>query len=1129
MEDAQNHADGKNRAAPQDAYDEKYFEKHCGSIPYRWDIPWWPKFFDDIAEELNRSLKPRTVLDVGCAIGFLIDAFWRRGVRAYGIDISEYAISQVPQDVRSFCRVLSATDPLPDDFPRTYDLITCIEVLEHIPEEDAKSAIKNMALRTDCILFSSTPNDLTEPTHVNVRPVIYWLQLFAEFGFYPDLRFDASFVCPQAFLLRKGIPRIEEDALPFFADSINKKFQIHAQLEQIAALTRSNKEIESLRQEVGRLNDNRRELEECLRRERNAEQERFQRILADQKSAVDELRQRFERQVSERDRKIDALQVTQSGLLWEALVSYRKTKDLCLPPNTKRRALYDYGLQSLKGIVNRARLSRGFLLVARHPAKTLKNLNRVNIDKFLYHVRHSDPTVLEAKIERKLGVDQSPRQTRPTETRKFALIISGCPGDAFRYRCEHQAEQLRFLGLTVDIAYFDQIDYGEALRNYEFFWLHRVPHTPGVEQLIFSAQKMGKPVIFDTDDLIFDEEKVPYVRALELMSQDEVDLFYDGVRRYHHTLSLCRFATVTTEPLRETIRQLFPNVQCFVNPNTLSDAQVAQAEEALRQSRPLEDKKIVRIAYLSGTRTHHVDFKECSSALVRILEVYPCVKLMLVGHLDLGGEFDRFGDRVERSPLVPWQQLPCLLRNVDINLAPLELNNPFTEAKSALKYFEAAVMGVPTIASDVKAYSGSIHPGENGFLCRTDDDWFSSMSRLVEDAELRREMGNRSKAEVLNQITTRNHVLRLKRIVSEILQTSPQNLRKRISIAFILRAPIAQVGGGYKNIFRLANYLADQGHEVDIYVEPIAHLEGKSDSEIVEFCHSSFGKSAAQIYIGHNAIKATDIAIATNWPTAFVVDSLMNTRCKAYLIQDFEPDFYEYESDLYNEAAKTYDLPLRKVTLGRHLARLFEEKDRMPVAFVDFGIDHSVFNPENRKKSDDGLLRILFFARRALKRRGYEIGIEALKELYKSYPQLQIYFYGAEENDALPFPYTNLGFLSSAELGAAMRNADIHLSFSLTNISFVPFEAMACGCAVVEAKVPSVEAMVEDGKHCLLAEPQPDAVMAALRRLIQDGDLRSRIAKAGMEFVREKTWENSCKQFEGIIYDSLLISTEQFL
>ena len=962
-----------------DLYGKDYFEKYgtdCGPVPYTREDPRWAQFFGSVADELVRSLKPQTVLDVGCAIGFLIEAFWRKGVRAYGIDISEYAIGQVPQDLRSFCRVLSATEPLPEDFPPTYDLITCIEVLEHLTEPEGRSAINNMASRTSTILFSSTPHDLTEPTHVNVRPVIYWLQFFAEVGFYPDLRFDASFVSPQAYLLRKTKPTLEEDTLPFFVESINKKFQLNAQQEQITTLTSSNqelrrrleeevgkrdkeienlrgdlalltqkhhelgeqrdKEIENLRGDLALLTQKHHELGETLQQERIVRQtlqeqvEALEGEAAHLRSTVQQMKQAleekqtqikdmtFEREksfhdinqlqivLSARDREIESLQVAQSGLFWELLVAYRGAKDHCLPPGTKRREWYDRCLSAMKATRNHRGRIDVVSLPLEHPVRT----------KF----------------------------------HKFGLIISGCPGDAFRYRCEHQAEQLRFFGLTVDTTYFDQVDYRAALESYECFWLHRIPHTEDVENFIRSAQELGKSVIFDTDDLIFDEEQIAYIRALQWLPQEEVSLYYDGVRRYHRTLSLCRFASVTTEPLREAIQRLFPQIQCFINPNTLSDIQLAQAEEVLKLSRSSEDKDVVRIAYFSGTHTHNVDFQVCSRAIERILDAYPNARVMLVGHLDIGNEFERFGDRIERYPLLPWQELPRLFGKVDINLAPLELENPFTDAKSALKYFEAGIMGVPTVASDVRAYRASIKHGENGFLCRTEEDWVRCLSNLVQDERLRSEMGSLARAEVLENCTTRAGAPHLIDLARKIIQTSRLISSRCLSIAFILRAPIAHVGGGYKNIFRLANHLADQGHDVNVYVEPIAHLQGKSSFEIVEFCQRYFGKSRAQIHVGHDAIKTCDVAIATNWPTAFVVDSLTNVICKAYLVQDFEPNFYEYESPTYKKAEKTYDLSLKKITLGRHLANLFERRDRLPVAYIDFGIDHSIFNTKHRPR-----------------------------------------------------------------------------------------------------------------------------------------------------------------------------------
>ena len=92
-------------------------------------------------------------------MGLLVEAFWDRGVEAWGRDISWYAISQVRSDMQAYCHAGSLANPIEG----AYDVITCIEVLEHIPSELASLAAENLCRATDTILFSSTPNDFTEP------------------------------------------------------------------------------------------------------------------------------------------------------------------------------------------------------------------------------------------------------------------------------------------------------------------------------------------------------------------------------------------------------------------------------------------------------------------------------------------------------------------------------------------------------------------------------------------------------------------------------------------------------------------------------------------------------------------------------------------------------------------------------------------------------------------------------------------------------------------------------------------------------------------------------------------------------------------------------------------------------
>src|SRR5258708_8876694 len=199
------------------AYYNAYYMR-VGTAVYSREDPRWLQFFGHVADEIIWQLNPRTVLDVGCAKGFLVECLRDRGVEAYGFDVSEYAIGEVRPDIMQYCWVGSASDSI----SKSYDLITCIEVCEHLAESEAEDAVRQMTSHADTILFSSTPGDFEEPTHINVRPVIDWLRLFARFSFAPDQAFDAGFVAPQAMLLRRAQARPSDQDLCRFANLRNQ-------------------------------------------------------------------------------------------------------------------------------------------------------------------------------------------------------------------------------------------------------------------------------------------------------------------------------------------------------------------------------------------------------------------------------------------------------------------------------------------------------------------------------------------------------------------------------------------------------------------------------------------------------------------------------------------------------------------------------------------------------------------------------------------------------------------------------------------------------------------------------------------------------------------------------------------
>ena len=223
-------------------YGRAYYESHCG-IPYRRDEHWLG-FFGGIADAIVSRIQPTSVLDAGCAMGFLVEALRDRGVEAYGVDISEYAIAAVREDIRPHCWVGSITEEL----PRRYDLIVTIEVLEHLDETSGRDALANLARHSDDILFSSSPDDLEEATHANVRPTEYWAQRFLEQGLLRDSDWE---------------PR---GGLPAWAIRFRRQpTDLHSTLSTYERLAyRQVRESVALREELARLTDRVAELERFL-------------------------------------------------------------------------------------------------------------------------------------------------------------------------------------------------------------------------------------------------------------------------------------------------------------------------------------------------------------------------------------------------------------------------------------------------------------------------------------------------------------------------------------------------------------------------------------------------------------------------------------------------------------------------------------------------------------------------------------------------------------------------------------------------------------------------------------------------------------------------------------------------
>jgi glycosyltransferase involved in cell wall biosynthesis len=672
---------------------------------------------------------------------------------------------------------------------------------------------------------------------------------------------------------------------------------------------------------------------------------------------------------------------------------------------------------------------------------------------------------------------------------KFALFISGCPGDSQRYRNRHQAEQLELLGLSADSAWFDRVDYELAVSRYELFILHRMALTPQLEAFILRAKALGKPVIFDTDDLIFNTGIAEHIKAIQNYTKEETERFLDEMRRHYQTMSQCSAVLVSTEHLRNSVLELFPEMPVHINRNAVSDIMTQQARAALETVPALDDGRI-RIAYFSGSRTHQEDFKECAPALARLLGRHPAIRLMLVGYLDVPECLRCFSSRLEIQPRVPWEQLPGLLCRTSINLAPLEMNNPFTASKSELKYFEAGLLGIPTVASSVPAFQSAIRHGENGFLCSSTMEWIDALNRLITDSELRARIGNNARHDVLRRYTTRARAPEFRETLTAILSMSTRSRTRRFSVGFVVGEPAVDTGC---HVFALADYLTAQGHEVHLCAD--------------------------------GNVPDCDVAIATDFLTAHVVAALPNTKAKAYLMEDYEPDLFSEDDPRRIEATLAHDFPLKKIAIGERLALHVTRRDRVPVPYIEFPLNGRIYRNFNLRCREEDPIRILFQVPRL--QHALIVGVEALYRVLNDCSSVEIAFYGTPLSEDFGFPYESLGELAPDQAAQAMNRSHIHLSFPRTTASASSHEAMACGCAMVD--VPVAGTQLSKDLWRLLPECKPKAVADVIKRLVNEPELRRSLGGEAERCAARLPGApgSAHRDFEGILLSHLFMGAEK--
>jgi SAM-dependent methyltransferase len=134
------------------------------------------------ARAIDRIWRPRSLLDVGCGAGYIVEHFADR-IPVLGVDGSASALAVLSDEAQAHCLLRDLTRP--PDFAPHHEFAVSIEVAEHIPATHVGAYMAWFA-GAHRVFFTAAPPGQGGLDHVNEQPADYWRRRFERLGFVEE-------------------------------------------------------------------------------------------------------------------------------------------------------------------------------------------------------------------------------------------------------------------------------------------------------------------------------------------------------------------------------------------------------------------------------------------------------------------------------------------------------------------------------------------------------------------------------------------------------------------------------------------------------------------------------------------------------------------------------------------------------------------------------------------------------------------------------------------------------------------------------------------------------------------------------------------------------------------------------
>jgi glycosyltransferase involved in cell wall biosynthesis len=253
------------------------------------------------------------------------------------------------------------------------------------------------------------------------------------------------------------------------------------------------------------------------------------------------------------------------------------------------------------------------------------------------------------------------------------------------------------------------------------------------------------------------------------------------------------------------------------------------------------------------------------------------------------------------------------------------------------------------------------------------------------------------------------------------------------------------------------------------------------------------------------------IKVATWWNTAAPVWRASLLRgIPVYFVQDIETSYYPDHEQARHAVLDSYRPEFRYMTISAWNRERLRELD-LDAELIAPGIDLDTFGPRaDVARREDMVLAL----GRSNPLKNFPLTLEAWRALPEPRPELRLF--GIEPELATDPGMRYVTSPGDAQVNELFCQATVFVQTSIhEGFALPPLEAMATGAAVVCTDAHGNRDFCVDGVNCLMPDPDVRSVAEALRRLLDDPELRARLGRAGIETAADYAWERRIDALEG--------------